>query len=286
MNNRKNIENEWRALAPGVDPISPVVPYRVPQGYFEGFPETMTLLVQADPVVAIPGLNRQRGYQVPAGYFEDFADAMLTKVKALDQGSASEETEALSPLLGALGRKMPFAIPADYFSELPANITDGARAIEMVNEELENLSPMMSQLRTVQPYKVPAGYFEGLDQVMLEKVAQPKGGKLISMGGARKWMRYAAAAAVAGLIFIGAMRIFGGKNVDGTVPGIAGISDTEIIKYLEQQNGDPVPAVAESAGSDVNFTASDMKDMLADISDEELQKYVDQQVAGETSITN
>lgn len=286
MNNRKNIENEWMALAPGVGPISPVVPYQAPEGYFENFPEWMARLVKAEPVLTIPGLTSHPGYQVPAGYFEGFSETMLAKVKALESGSASEETKALSPLLAALERKTPFSVPAGYFNELPANTTDGARAIDLVNEELENLSPMMSHLRTVQPYEVPAGYFESLDQTMLEKLSQPKGGKLIPMSGARKWMRYAAAAAVAGLIFIGAMKIFSGSKDTGKLPELAGISDTAIIKYLEQQNGDPVPVIAETSGNDVNFTASDMKDMLADISDDELQKYVDQQVTGETTITN
>ncbi len=286
MNNRINIENEWKALVPGLEPVSTVVPYAVPQGYFESFPESMLVLVKADPAVSFEKAEQPNPYQIPAGYFEDFAGKMLAKVKALENGSVGEEMEALSPLLSGLGKKTPYSVPDGYFNELPANLTDGARAIEIVNEELENLSPMMNHLRTVQPYEVPTGYFEDFDQQMLRKVAQPKGGKLISMGGARKWIRYAAAAAVAGLVFIGAMKIFNQGPANVTGPELAKISDTEIIQYLDQQTSDPVAVTNESTGNEVTFTSADMKDMLADVSDEELQKYVDQQVTGESTITN
>ena len=86
-------------------------------------------------------------YGVPAGYFDRLASEVLNRVKALKAGSATEELEALSPLLSNLPKNNPYQVPEGYFTELAENSTDGAKAIELVNEELENLSPLMNNLR-------------------------------------------------------------------------------------------------------------------------------------------
>lgn len=292
MTNRITILNELKESSPVLalqDPFR--TPYQVPQGYFEKLPGLLLELVnQENKLVNLP--TTATPFDVPQGYFENFADTMLSKVKALESGSASEELAALSPLLQKLNRNNVFSVPEGYFEELPENITEGAIAIEIVNEELENLSPMMSSLKGKNAYTVPSGYFESLPEMMLEKAKAGKSAKVVSISFTRKITRYAAAAAVAGLIFLGGWQLLNTKPM-GEIGSVANneklipsnVSDTELLKYLENDNATEtetavVPAAAEEMNPD------EMKDMLADISDEELQKYAEQSNGASTSLNN
>lgn len=283
MLNRNTISEELRELAPKLASITPVNPYQVPAGYFESLPELMRLIVteKASPVLMN---NKQSAYQVPAGYFDQLSDTILNKVRALDKGSVTEELEALSPLLSGLNKKLPFSIPEGYFNELPANVTDAAKAIELVNVELENLSPMMNSLKGVNVYEVPSTYFESLPEILVQKAKQQQPAKMVSMTFTRRVMQYAVAAVMTGLIIMGGWKFFNTQE-SPTELSIASISETEIIQYLES-NGDNVePVLTTTTEESIDLSADDMKEMLADISDEELQLYVDQ-AGGNNSIIN
>jgi hypothetical protein len=231
----------------------------------------LTELKEISPVVAQMGF--QCPYEVPQGYFEGFADTVLQRIKASEAASAREELETLSPLLSRLSKKMPFSTPPGYFDELSDNAVAGASAIEFVNVELENLSPLMSSLKNKAVYEVPAGYFENLPEQML-KQAKSQPAKVVRMNFARRAMRYAAAAVVAGLIIAAAWIYLGtNKSADGTsIAGIEQVSDEMLENYLET-NLVEAPVLASNSSE---IDADDLKDILADVTDEELQKYVDQ----------
>lgn len=284
MLNRTTILEELKELAPTLVPIPVVNPYQVPTGYFENLGERMLELVKKEGSAVFQN-NKEKAYEVPAGYFDQLSDSILNKVRALENGSAKEELEVLSPLLGGLSKQSPFSVPDGYFEELPSNITDGAKAIDLVNEELENLSPMMSSLKTINVYEAPANYFEEFPASVLGIAKQQKPAKVVSMTFTRKLMQYAVAAVMTGLVIIGGLKIFNGTDTI-TEPSIASISETEILQYLES-NGDNVESVTNTANNEesIDLSADDMKAMLADISDEELQQYVEQ-AGGNNSITN
>ncbi len=282
MLNRTTILDELKELAPGLVSIPSENPYQVPTGYFENLPERMLALVGAE-VSPVLQNNKQNAYEVPAGYFENLSDSILNKVRAIESGSAKEELEVLSPLLSGLSKKAPFSIPQGYFEDLASNITDGAKAIDLVNEELENLSPVMNSLKGVNVYQVPSNYFEQLPASLLQKATQQQPAKVVSMTFTRRVMQYAVAAAITGLIIMGGLKLINGP---GTPPeSIASIPDTEIIQYLES-NGDNIePVLTTTTEESIDLSADDMKEMLADISDEELQQFVEQ-AGGNNSITN
>jgi len=268
MENRKPILDELKELSPALAQINPATPYQAPQGYFEGLPETMLSLIQADEASTVLSASRQNPYSVPVGYFDNLVDTILNKIKAAEGGSAKEELEFLSPLLGKLNKSNPYTLPAGYFEELPGNITEGAKAIELVNEELENLSELMSSLKTKKTYQAPQNYFAGLAEEILVKAKQQQSAKVISMNVGRKMLRYAAAAMVTGIIVIAGWFVM----KPGTDP-LKNISDTELQEYVENQDG------LDNSDSNEEFfelDAADVKDMLADVSDEELQQYVEQ----------
>lgn len=237
MATRKDILNELESISPVVARISFVNPYQVPQGYFDGL-----------------------------------SDEVLLKIKA-DNVSPKEELENLSPLLSSLSKKLPYEAPAGYFSELSEHAVAGVKAIEFVNVELENLSPTMSSLRSANVYEVPSGYFDSLADNVLKNVRQHRSAKVVSMNFGKKVMRYAVAAVITGLIALGGWLYF----APSTTTSIASIenkvkqvSEDEMMNFLE--NDALIAMESNSAGSE-QIDATDMKSMLADVSDEELEQF-------------
>jgi len=123
--------------------------YQVPPGYFEGLSANVMNLIKAketekkgdaDPVA---DFTKENAYQAPQGYFDGLAGNIMNRIKAQETGSAKEELELLSPLLGQIAKKNPFTSPEGYFNDISDNIIAGVKAIDFVNEELENLSPVM-----------------------------------------------------------------------------------------------------------------------------------------------
>lgn len=276
MENRNTILKELNEISPVVAQVGFQHPYEVPAGYFEGLPERILALVKADegsPV--LPGRNLNP-YSVPQGYFENFATNLLQRIKAGEAQSAKDELEALSPLLSGLSKKTPFSTPEGYFDELTDNAIAGAKAIDFVNEELENLSPLMSSLKSVNVYEVPAGYFELLPGQVLQKVkAQPA--RVVPMNFTRKVVRYAAAAVVAGLIITAAwlyMGRGGGGSIDPILAEIEKVSNEDLQDFVENQAVNPAENSA-IASTNAEMEAADLQEMLADVSDEELQSYIE-----------
>jgi hypothetical protein len=216
-------------------------------------------------------------YQVPEGYFEGLAETILNRIKASAQ-SPKEELESISPLLNKISRKTPYEVPQDYFGELSETVVGGIQAIDFVKGELQHISPLMDNLRHKNVYQVPEGYFENLAGNILDKIKnQRQPAKVVSMG--RKIMRYAVAAMVAGIMAIGGWLYFSGDNVTGDVANIEKISDDakvseeEMNKFLE--NGSLTATVSTVAfDTEAEMSETDVKEMLTDVSDDELQQYL------------
>lgn len=287
MENRNTILDELKAISPVVAGAGFRNVYEVPAGYFEALPGRMLGLLKGAEGGISPVLpaKKDNPYQVPQGYFDNFAASVLQRIKADEAKSAKEELETLSPLLSGLGKKMPFSTPDNFFEELSDNAVAGAKAIDFVNVELENLSPLMSSLKDIQVYEAPAGYFDQLPRQILQKVkSQPA--KVVSMNFTRKVVRYAAAAVVAGLVVAATWLYIGNGKEESGLVGIEQISDEGLESYIENQSSViPAETAVLAVNTNAEIDEEDMKDMLADVSDEELQKYVDQYNAKD-NITN
>jgi len=229
-------------------------------------------LRKISPTVAT--ISPENTYSVPQGYFEGLASAILARVKA-GQQSAKDELETLSPLLNSLSRKLPYEVPQDYFGELSETVVGGVKAIDFVKGELQNISPLIDSLKHKNVYQVPEGYFEDLAGNILDKIKERKPAKVVSMG--RKVMRYAVAAAVIGIMAIGGWMYFGNNNPNKEVAVVEKISDDssiseeEMTNYLE--NGTLTVAVSAPVEHE-DMDAADIKEMLSDVSDDELQQYL------------
>lgn len=277
----------------GTDPVLNISKdnvYQVTAGYFDNLARSILNRVKeeeagADPVVNI---TKDNMYQAPAGYFDGLAGNILSRIKEED-GRQLQEPDLSSALWQQLGKKNPFTVPEGYFNDFSDNIVAGAKAIEFVNEALENLSPLMTSLKTKQVYEVPNGYFEANAAAILQKLNAPAG-KVISIGFGRKMMRYAAAAVVAGLVLVAGYMYTGNTKptvpAPGDVPGeLAKATDQEIENFLNN-NTASVADTSSIVTADDEISEKDSKDLLANISDEELQHYLEQYGSNPNAITN
>ena len=148
-------------------------------------------------------------------------------------------------------------VPQGYFDQLSVKILSKIKGSE---EEIKDISPVLFSLRDKDTFTVPAGYFENLYGSIFNKIGNEKA-KVVSINSNKKWWRYAAAAAVAIVIMIGSLQLFNSRIAtgDNTQPvtvsanlpdyiklsfryktpeqlenGIASLSDTDIVAYLEQ----------------------------------------------------
>ena len=217
-------------------------------------------------------------YQVPQGYFEELAEMILNRIKT-ESLNAEDELQTLSPLLGGLNKKMPFEVPAGYFSELPGNVADGVKAIDFVKEELEGVSPLLKDLRTKNVYSVPQDYFENLAGNILNKVKEHRPAKVVSMS--RKIMRYAVAAVIAGAMAIGGWFYFGNNTTkDQHLAAVekmsddVKVSDQEMADFLQNESNPLVASTAAISEDDAEMNETDVKDMLSEVSEDEMQQFL------------
>jgi hypothetical protein len=150
----------------------------------------------------------------------------------------------------------------------------------------------MTGLKNKQVYEAPADYFEALPgQVMdrVKKMNEPA--KVVSIGIGRKLMRYAVAAAVIGVVAMSAWWFMGGKPDAGVINEVVAskevdkLSTEELQSYLEEVPV-AVPADLLAANTKPEIEEGDMSDLLQDVSDEEIQKYLDQNLLSKNTGTN
>jgi hypothetical protein len=207
-------------------------------------------------------------YSVPKGYFEDFAALMLQRIKAEQANSASDEISALSPLLAGLSKKMPYSVPENYFSKNTEELNG------LVNEEV---LPEILHGTKEMPYRVPSGYFENFPEVILKKV-NPGQAKVISISSSRKWMRYAAAAVIIGVVAITSIFYFNkGESVDpASQPNewvakkLKNVPDKELDEFINTTVS--TTAIAKTD----NGNKTEVRKLLKDIPDSELDKFLDE----------
>jgi hypothetical protein len=238
--------------------------YFVPEGYFNGLAEN--ILVQ----VFIESLPPAHPYSIPAGYFENFPEILLDKLGISNRYSTSIYSE-----------QMPYAVPDGYFNGLAEDILQKIKVQSTTNvqKELEEIAPLLSKIPKTNVYSVPAGYFNQLNPLPVQETVQPAA-KIIPIGNrTRKWFNYAAAACIA-IVLLGGGFLFFHKTPDvKTLPtasvdvqkSISELSDTDLANYLKEDNN---TAIYTSPVSDDQQNDLDIKTLLENTSDEEIEQYL------------
>lgn len=206
----------------------------------------------------------------------------------------TKELLEISPELARLTATNPYRVPAGYFDTLAEKIIQRIKSGERLSapnevsaqDEIALLSPLLNGLKKTTPYSLPEGYFEQLTP-KIPATPEREGGKVISMS-VKRVFKYAAAAVVAGLITIaGWMYVTGPAvktervafNNDSAVEKVAleeqimNISDGEIEVFL-QGSSEQTMAIVAAPSSEIQD--EDIRLMLGDISDNELEKYLEQ----------
>lgn len=219
-----------------------------------------------------------------------------------------KELGEISPAVSEIGKENVFQTPPGYFENLPEKVLALIKVNEeqtdvSANEEIKQLSPLIASLRSNPALSVPAGYFNTFPGIVLAKLAEPKEKApviSISTGKKRKWLNYATAAAVTGVIGASALFLLNTGNSGKTIPvaqndgiqsvssGLPGITDADLANYLSAAPKTPewVSENADAEFEDVAFLKIDdttLGNMLKNIPDETLKSY-EQDISGEISL--
>jgi hypothetical protein len=243
--------------------------YAVPEGYFDNLPANILSHVF---IKSLPATNP---YTIPEGYFENLPAIILDKINVASFG---------------INDKNVFSVPDGYFNSLADNIFKKIKesVSKSVQQELIEISPLLSSIPKTNVYSVPENYFGELNPLAATGNVKQET-KIISIGGRRrKWLNYAAAACIAAFAFTGGyFYFFSSKSVNSPTSSISQmnvqkeisvLSDDEISNYLKDNNN---IAVYTNIGDDDQQQQSnmDVQDLLQNVSDEEIQQYLNQDAA-------
>jgi len=126
MTRNKDILNELEQISEVVAKINPVVPYQVPEVYFETLSSVIMARIAAggqeeNSLLQVAG--KQMPQDIPVGYFDSLSDSILAKIKAQPLQTASEELASLSPLLAGISKNNVYEVPAGYFDSFAHAVT-------------------------------------------------------------------------------------------------------------------------------------------------------------------
>jgi hypothetical protein len=161
-----------------------------------------------------------------------------------------------------------------YFESLSATILEKIKSNSIeIKRELDEVAPLLNTISKQQVYTVPDGYFAGLNAVDgIKKIKREP--KVITLRIARKWMQYAAAAVMAGVLVTGAFLYTdnGNSDVVGVSYGLNKVSDTELVEYVDNPEHFVAAPAATSLASESELV--EIKDNIQKVSDEELNQYL------------
>ncbi len=189
------------------------------------------------------------------------------------------ELSSISPILAGLQRHTVFSVPAGYFDGLADRIMQKIRLLEKEKDassnELADIAPLLHSMNRKNVYTVPEGYFE---QAIVHRATT----RVVSMHRPRKWMRYAAAAVLAGAIgtgiFFTTRKEPAGDYEKYTKLDVSSaidqVSDTELVNYLDKN--ERLTGGVDQTMAAANEELPDLSKHISQYSDEELKQFLDE----------
>jgi len=291
MEERNEISVELSTLSALMSGIGRQTPYRAPVGYFDQLPATV--LSRVAPT-----------YQVPDGYFDGFAARVLARIKT---GTPAEEE--LPPLFRELSRITPYQVPQGYFDELSPVLTVAhdrptygipeeyfaglpGRILEKITGPVALPSqpaalPNQPVTLPSRPVALPARPVPAAKVIPMERAAT---GKVLK----GNWWKYSSAAAIAACLLL----IFSWPQPDNKVTqnaqnaatadiprALQKVSDQEIRAYLDDQRAMLTEPVTNTTAT-LDMNEGDVKSFVGEVSDSELQQYMEEHGKAEDLATN
>ena len=229
--------------------------------------EILQELRDISPLIAeIPTVNL---FIVPDGYFNSLPDMILEKIR-------------IEAVLKAASADT-YQVPTGYFEGLPAAVLskikmDSGRANE-ISDELDAIAPLLNTISRKEIYRVPAGYFAETG-FAAGSIHTKKEAKVIGLRTARRWMQYAAAALVAGVLVTGAFMFTDNRSYLENETNqrldvsseLNKVSANDLVKYLNNpEHATAAPAATQLASED---ELADVKNNIQQLTDEELSQYL------------
>jgi len=239
---RIHIENQ---PDPSVQHLPKATAFHIPDHYFEYLADTVLEKIKAaDRIIlhqetAWPA-QKQMAYDVPPGYFEQLPDIIMQRIQG-NECSAHEELQQEESFLPDLRAAFPMKAPEEYFETLPEKVLE---LIHSATQEDPELSPLLAQLKNTQPYTVPEDYFNRTE-LNIPTGASPNRQKKSRTG-------WAIAAGMALLISLAGWLFF------------------------NQQHSAAVQQTVATSG--MSAGANDLNLQLAQISNEDIQLYIENHI--------
>ncbi len=224
-------------------------------------------LQEISPLIA--QAERVNPYTVPQQYFADLTGQCM-------------ETVHIDAILSK-GKKATYSVPENYFTGLANNILTGIKTHtdtrSEIREELAAIAPLLADISKTQLYTVPAAYFKQTDFAELVTRNQ-KRAVIFNMKSARKWMQFAAAAMITGVLVMGAFMFtdnssnLRNENYDrlDVSSELNKVSVDDLAEYLNSPTTFIAAPAATPLASEDELV--DVKTNIQQFSDEELTRYV------------
>jgi hypothetical protein len=253
LNKNIHILQELKEIAPTLAGIETTMPNAIPTAYFKQFLANITALVSSNFIGKLP---KQQVYQVPANYFSNLPTQVL---EAINKDIASTN------------------IPANYFNNLANTILQKAKAID-VADELNLVAPLLNKIDKNPVQHLPNGYFDTLTitaEIPIAKLPKLATVKRIN------WLKYAAAACVASLLSVAAYNYVAPAPTNTLASNIninaelAKVADSTIENYANN-----IATLYDDNTMAYNQVKDeDITEILQAFTEEELQQYLDKQIA-------
>lgn len=321
--------DELEAISPLLAGMERRLPFAAPPaGYFDELPalilkrietggsETLKglsedLALEISPLEELQGLSevlakmdKKLPFSVPEGYFDALSAGILENIRSglTDTG---KETDIFLP--GSIGEKNPgsiqkqdpYTVPENYFEEFSGKLMDRIKrsadaappAIQQ-GQHFDSAGDITVPEIGQEPHSASEqSRSAAKEQSLPGKNIQGSPAKVAPLRAKQKWVRYAAAALVAGIIagagwiFLGNQDADMGRKSQSTVTvsgndprlsntspeDIGNLSVAEIGDYLETES----PFLPEEAAlAFAELSLNDLQGMLTDIPDEALQRYL------------
>lgn len=213
----------------------------------------------------IASLRHLNPYQVPAGYFDHLAGSVWAQVDEV-----------------ALPARQPaaYSVPSGYFEGLASQVLEKLKQdMGDAAGELAETAPLLAGMRRENVYAVPDGYFAGVN---FAAKAMRTETPVISLRNARRWMQYAAAAVMAGILVTGAFVFTNNKANLGEPEDVSyeinKVSEADLATYMYNPEHFVAAPATTSLASEADL--ADVKTDVHTLSDEELNQYLKENADG------
>ncbi|KAA5536509.1 hypothetical protein F0919_02245 [Taibaiella lutea] len=248
--------------------------FHVPEGYFEYLPGQILKNIKASQIETEFNLTIDKTvpYTVPTDYFEQFGNNVLQQIRKMQP-----VIEGKNQSFDDIGMMETYQLPDGFFASFEQNLYKklGIQQDSDI-EETETISPLLASLKDKTSYTAPHTYFNAIDfsekiqrKTIERKVIEHPSVKSI------KWARWAAAASIILIFFVGGFRFLSPDNTISSEAkfekSLAQIPETQIREWLSN-NIDETDINSLSA-SLLNSKDLKTKQALENITEDDIEAY-------------